>query len=93
MAIPLQQDYNRCESGGPVAREREMGTPFMCIIYMIEYFTFYFTFINMIVLQLGNVICQIYMYGNKNLKKIEWRFVLFLKRNSELEAVIIAGKS
>ena len=33
MAIPSQQDYNKCESG-PVAREREMGTPpFMCIIY------------------------------------------------------------
>ena len=30
MAIPPQQDYNRCESG-PVARERGMGTPFMCI--------------------------------------------------------------
>ena len=43
MAIPLQQDYNRCESG-PVTRVREMGIPFMCIIYMIEYFTFFIVY-------------------------------------------------
>ena len=41
VAIPPQQDYNWCESG-PVAKEREMGTLRSCIIYIIEYFTFFF---------------------------------------------------
>ena len=41
MAIPSQQDYNRWESG-PVAREREMGTLDMCIIYTDQILYFYF---------------------------------------------------
>ena len=88
MAIPSQQNYNRCESG-PVALSQRDGHCVPVCIYRSEYFTLLYSFTN----NLKNLsflfeICDLFHFFLKSFILKNMSYVMSLPFDFDYKAVI-----